>query len=164
MRKSLLREVLEHVIPIVLALAAVGVFIDHEARHRPASAQVLPYISAGNRFSQNANPGAGNQATTTIPGVPNRSHVVNCVTFSAGSIVAPALTTLNVNLIDGVSGGSKILYQWEITVSAATGQNVAPITTCGFNLPASVGNALTVEWSAGLTNLQQVVGVTGYDQ
>lgn len=89
-------------------------------------------------------------------------HVVDCVGWSGGSTTAPALTKLNINLRDGATGAGTIIDSWTVVVSAATGQNVEPQKFCGLNYRGSDNTAMTLEFSALLTNLFQDVTLSGY--
>jgi hypothetical protein len=87
--------------------------------------------------------------------------VADCISFSAGSTTAPALTALTVNLRDGATGAGTIIWTHEVIVANATGQNVPPFSTCGLMLPGTTNTAMTLEFSALLTNLIQAVSISG---
>lgn len=108
-------------------------------------------------------PAVSNQATASIAGVANLRHVADCVAFSAGSTTAPALTALTVNLRDGATGAGTVLASWQVIVPAGTGQNVVPFAVCGLNLPGTANTAMTLEFSALLTNLLESTTLTYYD-
>lgn len=118
-------------------------------------------IEHSGRFSVLSSPAAGTLATATTAGVAGQKRIADCVGFAASSVVAPALTALKVNLIDGVSGGTAIAT-WTVAISAATGQNVAPQMYCGLNLQNTTGNGLTLEFSAALANLSESVTLIYY--
>lgn len=113
------------------------------------------------RFSVLSTPAAGTQGTASSAGVAGQRRIADCVGFSASSIVAPVLTALKVNLIDGATGGTAIA-SWTVAINAATGQNVAPQMYCGLNLQNTTGNALTLEFSAALANLSESVTLIYY--
>lgn len=80
--------------------------------------------------------------------------------FSAGTAVAAA--TVTVNLRDGVTGAGTILKTWQFALPAAT---VAPfsINLSGLSIPGTAATAMTLEFSALLTNLLQFCNLGGYD-
>jgi hypothetical protein len=118
----------------------------------------------GARWFVRINPSAGVQASASkAAGTNGVTHVADCVTFSAGSTTAPALTSLTMNLRDGASAAGTLIWSQEIVIPAATGQNVAPFSFCGLNLIGSANTAMTLEFSAGLANLIETVTLTGYD-
>lgn len=90
-------------------------------------------------------------------------HVADCVSFSGGSTTAPVLTQLTVNLRDGATGAGTVLQTWIVIIPAATGQNVVPFSVCGLNLVGTTNTAMTLEFSALLTNLFEAVSLTGYN-
>ncbi len=118
----------------------------------------------GPRWQVISNPAAGAQATAAkAAGGGVVRHVADCVSFSAGSTAAPALTALTVNLRDGASGAGTVIWSEQVVISASTGQNVAPFSVCGLNLIGSTNTAMTLEFSASLANLIESVSVSGYD-
>jgi hypothetical protein len=120
-------------------------------------------VEHSSRWSVVHNPAASSQATASIAAEGSVRHVADCISFSAGSTTAPALTALTVNLRDGATGAGTIIWTHEVIVSAATGQNVLPFSTCGLNLPGTTNTAMTFEWSALLTNLIESVSISGYN-
>jgi hypothetical protein len=115
------------------------------------------------RWSVFHNPAVSTQATISIAAEAAVRHVADCVSFAAGSTTAPALTALTVQLRDGATGAGTVLQQWQVVIPNATGQNVAPFSVCGLNLVGTTNTAMTLEFSALLTNLLQSVGLTGYN-
>jgi hypothetical protein len=91
-------------------------------------------------------------------------HIAQCVHFSAAATTAPVLTRLTVILRDGATGAGAILWQATVAVPAATGQSIQPHSICGLNVPGSMNTAMTLEFSALLTNLFENVALTGYDK
>lgn len=120
-------------------------------------------IERPTRWEVLSTPAVSNQATASIAAEAGVRHVVDCVTFSAGSTTAPALTALTVNLRDGATGAGTVIHQWQVVVANATGQNVVPFTECGLNLAGTTNTAMTLEFSALLTNLIESVAMTGYN-
>jgi hypothetical protein len=113
------------------------------------------------RWSVIHNPAASSQATASIAAEGGVRHVADCIAFSAGSTTAPTLTALTVNLRDGATGAGTIIWTHEVVVSNATGQNVAPFSTCGLNLVGTTNTAMTAEFSSSLTNLIEAVSLSG---
>jgi len=108
-------------------------------------------------------PAVSNQATASLAAEAAVRHVADCVTFSAGSTTAPALTNLTINLRDGATGAGTVIASWDVVIPAATGQNVAPFGVCGLNLVGTTNTAMTLEFSALLTNLLESVTLTGFN-
>jgi hypothetical protein len=108
-------------------------------------------------------PATASQATITQAAVVGHRHVATCIAFAGASVSAPSLTFMSVYLRDGASGSGAILMQFPITISASAGQNVAPFAICGLTVIGTAGNAMTLEFSAGLTNLAQAVNLSGFD-
>lgn len=120
-------------------------------------------VEKGARWRVTSTPAVSLQATASkAAGGAGVVHVADCVTFSAGSTTAPALTKLNINLRDGATGAGTIVKSWTVVIPAATGQNVAPFGLCGLNIPGTANTAMTLEFSALLTNLFQDVTLVGY--
>lgn len=108
-------------------------------------------------------PAVSVQATVSKAAATGVRHVADCVSFSGASTTAPAATQLNVNLRDGASGAGTIIWTQTVVVLAATGQNVVPFSVCGLNLIGTPNTAMTLEFSALLTNLFEAVSLSGYD-
>ncbi len=118
----------------------------------------------GSRWTVVGSPALSAQATASkAAGGAGVRHVVDCIGFSASSVTAPALTALTINLRDGASGAGSVIRSYSVAISATTGQNLSPQEFCGLNLVGTAATAMTFEFSAGLTNLQQVVNISGYD-
>jgi hypothetical protein len=107
------------------------------------------------------NPAASSQATASIAAEASVRHVADCISFSAGSTTAPALTALTVNLRDGATGAGTIIWTHEVIIGAATGQNVVPYGLCGLSLTGTTNTAMTLEFSASLANLIEAVSISG---
>lgn len=121
-------------------------------------------VEKGARWQVVAQPAVSTQASASkAAGGAGVRHVADCISFSAGSTTAPALTQLLVNLRDGATGAGTILLTKVIVISAATGQNTPPFQACGLNAVGSAATAMTLEWSAGLTNLFQEATISGFD-
>ena len=114
-------------------------------------------------FSCTNQPAVNTQATCSLAADASYRYVAACVGFSAGSTTAPALTQLTVVLRDGATGAGTILWNKVIVVTAAAAQNTQPHTVCGdLARPGTVNTAMTLEWSAGLTNLFEEVSLSAY--
>jgi hypothetical protein len=117
----------------------------------------------GSRWSVTATAATGSQSSASIASEASVRHVVDCITFSAASTTAPALTLLGVSLRDGASGAGTVIWSHIVAIPAATGQNVVPHSVCGLNLVGTTATAMTFEFQAGLANLQESVSISGYN-
>lgn len=127
------------------------------------SAVGVQMTEKGGRWAVFHNPAASSQATISIAAEAAVRHVADCVSFSAVATTAPALTALTVQLRDGGTGAGTVLQQWQVLAPAATGQAVLPFGLCGLNLVGTTNTAMTLEFSALLTNLIESVNLTGYN-
>jgi hypothetical protein len=118
----------------------------------------------GMNWSQIHAPAANSQATTSRAAATGVRHVAYCVGYTLTATTAPAATSLNVVLRDGATGAGTIIWQHTVVATAGTGNLVTPHTVCGLNIAGTAGTAMTLEFSAGLTNAVQVVSLTGYTQ
>src|SRR5262249_50943212 len=124
----------------------------------PTVSQALP----NTQFAGANTPGAGTQAGVVQAAAgTNIRNVATLICFSGASTTAPALTAVTVNLRDGASGAGAIKGQWQLAVSASTGQNVPPVCF-NVNFVGSPNTAMTLEWSAGVANLLESVTLHGY--
>lgn len=117
----------------------------------------------GSRWTEISNPAAGSQATASIAAESAVRHVADCISFSAGSTTAPALTALTVNLRDGATGAGTVIWTKQVIVPNSTGQNVTPFAFCGLNLVGTTNTAMTLEFSASLANLIEEVSLSGFN-
>jgi len=120
-------------------------------------------IEKGPRWSRVSTPAVSVQASATIAAEAGVRHVADTVCFSAGSTTAVLLTKLNVNLRDGASGAGTILQSWTVVMSASTGQSVPPVCFPDLQLTGTTNTAMTLEFSALLTNLFEDVTLTGFN-
>lgn len=120
-------------------------------------------IEKGARWSVIHNPAASSQATASIAAEASTRHVVDCIAFSAVSTSAPVATALTINVRDGATGAGTIIWTYQVVALAATGQNVTPHSICGLNLVGTTNTAMTLEFSALLTNLIESVSISGYN-
>ncbi len=125
--------------------------------------EAVPLTEKGARWSEYSTQAAGFQAKASISaGATGVRHVVDCVSYSAGAITAPAATVLEINLRDGATGAGTIIWQKWITIPATAAPHY-DANFCGLNLIGSAATAMTLEFSAGLTNENESVSLTGYD-
>lgn len=115
------------------------------------------------RWSVVSNPAAGSQGTASIAAEAAVRHVADCVAFSAAATAAPALTALTINLRDGATGAGTVIWTYQVVITVGTGQEVAPHSICGLNLPGTTNTAMTLEWSASLANLIESVSISGFN-
>lgn len=120
-------------------------------------------VEKSSRWTVVSTPAVSTQASASLAAEAAVRHVADCVSFSAGSTTAPALTKLNINLRDGATGAGMIINSWTVVIAAATGQNVSPFSVCGLNLTGTTNTAMTLEFSALLTNLFEDVTLTGFN-
>jgi hypothetical protein len=120
-------------------------------------------MEKSSRWTVISNPAASSQATASIAAEASVRHVVDCVSFSAVAVVAPVLTALTINVRDGATGAGTVLWTFQVMSPAATGQAVVPHSICGLNLVGTTNTAMTLEFSALLTNLIESVSISGYN-
>jgi hypothetical protein len=120
-------------------------------------------MERGSRWGVSVTASVGAASVTTIAAESGVRHIADCVSFSAGSTSAPALTLLTVNLRDGATGAGSIIWSQTVVVPNSTGQNVEPFGLCGLGLVGTTNTAMTLEFSAGLANLFQSTSLTGYN-
>jgi hypothetical protein len=117
----------------------------------------------GARWDVFSSPAVSLQATASkAAGTAGVRHVADCVTASAGASTAPAATNLVITLRDGASGAGTVIWTTDIT-AAATAANHGNVTLCGLNLIGTAATAMTLEFTALLTNEFESVTLTGYD-
>ena len=148
---------------LVINSTTVGAFISQKnITTQPVPGPAMSEKSG--RWSVVSNPAAGTQASASqSAGATGVRHVVDCVGFSAAATTAPTLTALTVNLRDGASGAGTVKWTYQVAIPATTGQSVAPYSVCGLAIYGSTATAMTLEFSAGLSNLIQSVSLSGYD-
>jgi hypothetical protein len=119
-------------------------------------------VEKGARWGIFNQPASGAQATISkAAGAAGVRHVADCVSFSAGAVVAPTAAQLVVNLRDGASGTGTVLWTQEIAANGAA--QYATFSICGLNLIGSSATAMTLEFSALLASVAQSVSLSGYD-
>jgi hypothetical protein len=110
----------------------------------------------------NSQPAVSNQPSASVAARDGFKHVADRICFSAGSTTAPSLTQLSVNLRDGATGAGTVLASFVVVIPSSTGQNVPPFCT-PVNAAGTKGTAMTLEFSALLTNLFQQVTLYYHD-
>lgn len=116
-----------------------------------------PFSYSANNLST-----TGVQATVTVTGSTNIFTVVRDVTFSiipavAGVNISSANATMNV--IDGATGGTNILWSGVVAVSST---GIYPLTVY-LDRPSLIkGGNITAEFSAGITGAIQSVNIGYY--
>lgn len=107
---------------------------------------------------------AGTQCSASVAaGGAGVRHVADCIGFSASTSAAVVATDLTIALRDGASGAGSIIWRYVVSATATTGDQVPPFTVCGLNLVGSDNTAMTLEWSAGLSNLRTGANLSYYD-
>lgn len=120
-------------------------------------------VEPSSKWSVVSTPAVSTQASASLAAEAGVRHVATVACFSGGSTTAPAATQLTVNLRDGASGTGTVLASWTVVALAATGQNVAPYCTPPLYVAGSTNTAMTLEYSALLTNLFENVTLTGFN-
>lgn len=114
-------------------------------------------------WTLNARPGAATQATATkaASGV-GASHVVTGFTFSLAVIGTAQAAALQVDIIDGASGGGTRL--WSGVLGGGVVNSNQQISVMGCHLKGSPNTALTIEFSgAGAAATVQACSAQGFD-
>lgn len=120
-------------------------------------------VERGPRWAITSAPAVSLQATATIAAEAGVRHIADTVCWSAGAVTAPSVATaLLVNLRDGAADAGTIIASWRVVAPATVGNTVPPFCINGLNLTGTTNTAMTIEWSALLTNLFQSVTLTGW--
>jgi len=129
----------------------------------PQGAGALPVANIGTWAAQHS-PAVSNQATASrAAGAAGVRHVCTAVSFGFSATTAlGGITTVTVNLRDGATAAGTVLWAWQFTLAAAV---VAPFHYHVPNLSfvGTAATAMTLEFSALVTNLLQFVNLAGYD-
>lgn len=108
-------------------------------------------------------PATGNQATVTIAAASGLRHVADCISYSAVSITAPVQTFVLVILRNGATGVGPVIWQHSLLLTATANTNYPAFSYCGLNRLGSTNTDMTLEFSAGVANVTEVVNLTYYD-
>jgi hypothetical protein len=105
--------------------------------------------AAGNIWSGHHVPAANTQATNSkaAAGVGIRNVVTWLTASIAATATAPTAVNLNINLIDGASGGTTYLWRTTISLPATAGE-VRGVALSNLWLPGTANTATTLEFSA----------------
>jgi hypothetical protein len=118
----------------------------------------------GTRWTGISQPAVSTQATFSRAAAAGVRHVADCVSFSGGATTAvAAVAEITVNLRDGATGAGTVIWTQTIFIAAAAAQLVPTFSVCGLALLGSPNTAMTLEFSALVTNLFESVSVSGYD-
>ena len=105
-------------------------------------------------------PAAATKATVTVAAGAVR-HVCSGITASIGCGIT-AQTPININLIDGVSGGATLLWSG---VAAAAVNNACWYELTGLSIHGSLNTAMTLEFAAaGVAASVEAVVLHYYDE
>lgn len=131
---------------------------------QPTNVNVTP-VSPNFQWTQTSQPAAGSQATATKGAAAGIRHV--CAGFIVSVVATTALAggeSAVVNLRDSTTGAGTILLTFSIGLpgTAAIGQT-EKVTISGLAIHGTVGNAMTLEFAAGMANAVQSVTLIGYD-
>lgn len=113
-----------------------------EPRFHPPGDKVLTNLSA-----------VSAQATASVAAATDNSkYVVTGFDFRLGASLTLTAGTVGCNVIDGATGTTTYLYQGVMSVVTTGGGMALPITMTGLSIVGSNNTALTIEFSAGVTN------------
>lgn len=140
------------------SLVVTATLSSNQVEPAPTVSLALPT----NAFNIVSNPAAGSQASASQGAAgAGLKNVATGICFSAGAVVAPALTALTINLRDGASGAGTVKATFQVIIPAATGQSVVPFCAA-VNVVGSANTAMTLEFSTLLANLIESVSLQGY--
>lgn len=111
------------------------------------------------------NAAAVSSASTTsrAAGALGVKHVASALSFGWSATTAlAAISTVTVNLRDGASGAGTVLRSYTFTLPAAVIAAFA-FQESGLNINGSPATAMTLEFAAGVGNLQTFVNLSGFD-
>lgn len=121
-------------------------------------------VEKASRWSVIHNPAATSQATASIAAEAGVRHVADCLSFSADSGGAVTAANVVINLRDGATGAGTIIWTYvsSAPTAAALGlTEITPHSICGLSLVGTTNTAMTLEFSAGVTNLVEAVSLSG---
>lgn len=112
-----------------------------------------------------SSPAAGSQATISKAGIPGIRHVCSSFSYVFNSKVAIAASDFIVVIRDGASGSGTPIFQHGFSLPAIVVPPFAfGLSEAGGIIAGTPGNAMTIEFNAGVGNLVESVSLTGYDQ
>jgi hypothetical protein len=119
------------------------------------------------RWSVCSQPAVSTQATASIAAEATVRHVADTLTYSAASGATAATATIMVlNLRDGATGAGTVIWTTNAAPELTPAINtnfISSKTIAGLNLVGTTNTAMTFEFSALLTNLNESVCVAGYN-
>lgn len=126
--------------------------------------QGVQLVENGARWVINSQPAVSTQATASKAAAAGIRHVCDTISFSAMNTTAiAAAAQVQVNLRDGATGVGTVLWSCQLFIGLGPGQLVPPFSFKGLNLIGSVNTAMTLEFSALVTNLFESVTASGFD-
>lgn len=120
----------------------------------------------GSRFSVVSAPVAGTVASASIASEASVRHICDSIAFSGSSSGAVTAVALTLVVRDGATGAGTIIFELTIaciTAAAAGVQVIPPFAITGLNLVGSTATAMTLEFSAGVSNVTQACTLIGYN-
>jgi hypothetical protein len=120
----------------------------------------------GGRAAAASSPATSSQATASIAANATARHVAVQVCWSGVSAGAVTATDLLVNIRDGATGAGTVVGVFSVVsaVAAATGtQSIPPFCTGPLNIVGTTNTAMTAEFSAGVTNLNESIFFTFFN-
>lgn len=116
----------------------------------------------GSRWSVVNAPATGTIGSASIAAEAGVRHVADCISFSATSTTAPALTGATVTLRDGATGAGVAIWAYQVIFTASAVQHIAH-SFCGLNLVGTTNTAMTLEFNAGVANVSEATSLSGYN-
>src|SRR5215472_5347636 len=116
-------------------------------------------------FVATSNPAGGSQATATHAAVAGKVHVCQSIHCTLADGTGTAAASANsIVLRDGASGSGAILWSSGLAVPATVGQAAAPVEISGLVIQGTVGNSMTLEFTAAgaSANVFETVAFTGF--
>lgn len=123
------------------------------------------YVTPLTTWTSTHSPAASAQASTSkAAGGGTVRHVatgvIGCL-FGQATVTGPAAGIMQ--LRDGASGAGTVLATWYFSIEATDETRHIPcVTMTGLNITGSANTALTLEFTAGITNAAETVTLMGY--
>jgi len=116
--------------------------------------RTLPILTQG---TTSVGAALGVQATNTLAALGSgKRYIATGATFSLGTLLTLAVSTVGVAIIDGASGAATYLWRGIMQVGTTGAE---PITLSDLWLIGSDNTALTIEFSAGVTSAGEMVAI-----
>lgn len=113
------------------------------------------------RWNVNAAPATGSQATVAFAASPGVTHIGDSCAGTLVSAGTSGTGGVSFRVKDGPNVITTLTYAIQSVAGALT--QAGPFGP-GLNLRGGLGNAMTVEFGSGLTNVAQSVNLNGFDQ